>query len=104
MQIRLPPLPQRMTSFSAMTASEFVRMNRALIPAAMLDAFEQMEDDIAGLEHIKEMHEKREERQDEQLYFARNLVQELDAFAKANLSKAKLAAYQRLRDNTSFEL
>ena len=61
-------------------------------------------DYIKQLENENKKLDSKNERLYEQLYFARELINSIDDFAKENLSKPKLKNYNIIRDNTYFEL
>ena len=90
--------------FSNMTLTEYLGLNQAIIPAelanymeALLVQINRQQQDIARLERSNEVIS-------EQLSFGRELVRNLDDYCERNLSKAKLVGYQRLRDDTQFEI
>ena len=90
--------------FSNMTLTEYLGLNQAIIPAelanymeALLVQINRQQQDIASLERSNEVIS-------EQLSFGRELVRNLDDYCERNLSKAKLVGYQRLRDDTQFEI
>ena len=90
--------------FSNMTLTEYLGLNQAIIPAelanymeALLVQINRQQQEIARLERSNEVIS-------EQLSFGRELVRNLDDYCERNLSKAKLVGYQRLRDDTQFEI
>ena len=90
--------------FSSMTITEYLGLNQAIIPAelanymeALLVQINSQQQEIARLERSNEVIS-------EQLSFGRELVRNLDDYCERNLSKAKMVGYQRLRDDTQFEI
>lgn len=90
--------------FSSMTITEYLGLNQAIIPAelanymeALLVQINNQQQEIARLERSNEVIS-------EQLSFGRELVRNLDDYCERNLSKAKMVGYQRLRDDTQFEI
>ena len=93
-----------MLAFTNMTPEEFLRLNAEAIPAEVLKYLGGFEFKIAELEEKVEELERSDELAWEQVSFARDLVEQVDAFAEDNLSKDKLKVYNQIRENTYFEV
>jgi hypothetical protein len=63
-----------------------------------------MVDQLITLEKYNKVLEHNLELAEEQIDFARNLVEELDQFAEQNLSKVKMKVYNQIREDTYFEV
>jgi hypothetical protein len=90
--------------FSNLTPQEYFYLNQDRIPAEIQDKFQEMVDRLISLEKDNEVLRRNLELAEEQIDFARNLVEEIDAFAEENLSKAKKKVYDQIRENTYFEI
>ena len=83
-----------MLNFSNLTPAEVLRYAAIEgVPEPLLKLIERMNDEICELEV---------EVAEEQVYFARELVEAIDDWA-TELPKTKQAAYKVIRDNTQFE-
>lgn len=93
-----------MISFSNITIEEFIRLNADILPIEVLNCIAGFSKKISELEEEVEQLRRSDELAWEQVEFARNLIQQLDSFAKNNLSKPKQKMYNQLRENTYFEV
>ena len=90
-------------SFSNMTIEEFVSLNIDNIPPELIKTLDEKLNYIKQLEDENEKLNSKNDLVDEQLYFARELISNIDDFAEENLSKPKLKKYNIIRENTYFE-
>lgn len=89
---------------SNLTAEEYFHLNQDKIPTEIQDKFQEMLDRLINLEEENKVLARNLELAEEQIEFARNLVEELDQFAEQNLSKVKMKVYNQIRENTYFEV
>ena len=89
--------------FSSMTADEFVRLNQDNIPEVIQQFLQQQQDMIAELKYDLQVSNKKREMFQEQVYFAQDLVESIDVFARDNLSKRLQKEYTKIRECTYFE-
>ena len=89
---------------SNLTAEEYFYLNQDKIPTEIQDKFQEMVDRLISLEKENKGLRRNLELAEEQIDFARNLVEEIDAFAEENLSKVKMKVYNQIRENTYFEV
>lgn len=90
-------------NFSSLTPQEYFYLNQDKIPTEIQDKFQELVDQLEELKEENKVLERNLELAEEQIDFARNLVEEIDAFAEENLSKAKKKVYDQIRENTYFE-
>ena len=90
--------------FSSMTITEYLGLNQAIIPAELANYMEALLVQINSQQQGIARLERSNEVISEQLSFGRELVRNLDDYCERNLSKAKMVGYQRLRDDTQFEI
>lgn len=91
-------------SFSNMTIEEFINLNIDNIPPEIIKALDEKLSYIKQLEDENKKLDSKNDMLNEQLCFARELITNIDDFAKENLSKPKLKKYNIIRENTYFEL
>ena len=91
-------------SFSNMTIEEFIALNIDNIPPEIIKTLDEKLNYIKQLEDENEKLNSKNDMVHEQLCFARELISNIDDFAKENLSKPKLKKYNIIRENTYFEL
>lgn len=90
-------------NFSSLTAQEYFYLNQDRIPTEIQDKFQELVDQLEELKEENKVLERNLELSEEQIDFARNLVEEIDAFAEQNLPKVKKKVYDQIRENTYFE-
>lgn len=93
-----------MITFSNITPEEFLRLNENSIPSEVLKYFNMFSEQIKELQKEVEQLSRSEELAWEQASFARDLVEQLDAFAENNLLNDDLEMYNQIRENTYFEV
>ena len=92
-----------MFNFSNLTPAEVLRYAAIEgVPEPLLKLVERMNDEICELEVEVAKAKRQIEIAEEQVYFARELVEAIDDWA-TELPKTKQAAYKVIRDNTQFE-
>ena len=92
-----------MYNFSNMTPAEVLRYAAIDgVPEPLLKLIERMNDEICELEAEAVKAKRQIEIAEEQVYFARELVEAIDNWT-TELPKTKQAAYKVIRDNTQFE-
>ena len=95
-----------MLNYSNLTVAEVLRYGTLDgLPEPQLkliELIEQMNDEICELEAEAAKAERQIEIAEEQVYFARELVEVIDNWT-TELPKTKQAAYKVIRDNTQFE-
>ena len=92
-----------MLNFSNLTPAEVLRYAAIEgVPEPLLKLVERMNDEICELEVEAAKAERQIEIAEEQVYFARELVEAIDNWT-TELPKTKQAAYKVIRDNTQFE-
>lgn len=92
-----------MLNFSNLTPAEILRYATLEgVPEPLLKLIEKMNDEICELEIAATRANRQIEIAEEQVYFARELVEAVDDWAKG-LPKTKQIAYKVIRDNTQFE-
>ena len=92
-----------MLNFSNLTPAEVLRYAAIDgVPEPLLKLIERMNDEICELEVEAAKAKRQIEFAEEQVYFARELVEAIDKWAE-ELPKTKQAAYKVIRDNTQFE-
>lgn len=92
-----------MLNYSNLTVSEVLRYGTLDgLPEPLLKLIERMNDEICELEAEAAKAERQIEIAEEQVYFARELVEAIDDWT-TELPKAKQAAYKVIRSNTQFE-
>lgn len=92
-----------MLNFSNLTPAEVLRYAAIEgVPEPLLKLIERMNDEICELEAEAAKAKRQFEFAEEQVYFARELVEAIDKWT-TELPKTKQAAYKVIRDNTQFE-
>ena len=92
-----------MLNFSNLTPAEVLRYAAIEgVPEPLLKLIERMNDEICELEAEAAKAKRQIEIAEEQVYFARELVEAIDEWT-TELPKTKQAAYKVIRDNTQFE-
>ena len=92
-----------MLNFSNLTPAEVLRYAAIEgVPEPLLKLIERMNDEICELEAEAATAKRQIEIAEEQVYFARKLVEAIDNWT-TELPKTKQAAYKVIRDNTLFE-
>ncbi len=92
-----------MLNFSNLTPAEVLRYAAIEgVPEPLLKLVERMNDEICELEVEVAKAKRQIEIAEEQVYFARELVEAIDDWA-TELPKTKHAAYKVIRANTQFE-
>ena len=92
-----------MINFSNLTPDEVLRYAAIEgVPEPLLKLIERMNDEIYDLKFEVANARHQIEIAEEQVYFARELVEAIDDWA-TELPKTKQAAYKVIRDNTQFE-
>lgn len=92
-----------MLNFSNLTTDEVIRYAAIDgVPEPLLKLIERMNDEICELEAEASKAKRQIEIAEEQVYFARELVEAIDKWAE-ELPKTKQATYSEIRDNTQFE-
>lgn len=92
-----------MFNFSNLTPAEVLRYAAIEgVPEPLLKLVERMNDEICELEVEVAKAKRQIEIAEEQVYFARELVEAIDGWA-TELPKTKQAVYKVIRDNTQFE-
>ena len=92
-----------MFNFSNLTPAEIMRYATLEgVPEPLLKLIERMNDEIYDLEAEAAKAKHQIEFAEEQVYFARELVEAIDDWT-TELPKTKQAAYKVIRDNTQFE-
>ena len=92
-----------MLNFSNLTPAEVIRYAAIDgVPEPLLKLLERMNDEICELKIESAKAKRRIEIAEEQVYFARELVEAIDNWTK-ELPKTKQAAYKVIRDDTQFE-
>ena len=89
---------------NGLTPREYFRVYGDELPAPAQTLISDLMDEVEEYENDEKGNKRENEIREEQLYFARELVESLDLWAKANLPKTKLKEYMILRDNTQFEI
>lgn len=88
---------------SNLTPQEYFRLHSDKIPTEIQDKFQETVERLTDLEKDHEVLQDSLALAEEQIIFARNLVEEIDRFAEQNLSKAKMKVYNRIREDSYFE-
>ena len=91
-------------NISNLTAQEYFYLNQDKIPTEIQDKFQELVDQLEELKEENKAVRRNLELAEEQISFARNLVEEIDRFAEQNLSKVKKKVYDQIRENTYFEV
>ena len=92
-----------MFNFSNLTPAEFIRYAAIVgVPEPLLKLIERMYDEICELEAEAAKAKLQIEIAEEQVYFARELVEAIDKWT-TELPKTKQTAYKVIRENTQFE-
>ena len=92
-----------MLNFSNLTPAEVLRYAAIDgVPEPLLKTIERMNDEICELEAEAAKAERQIEIAEEQVYFARELVEAIDNWT-TELPKTKQAEYKVIRYNTQFE-
>ncbi len=92
-----------MLNFSNLTTDEVIRYADIYgVPGPLLKMIEQLNAQISEMEVEASKAKRQIEIAEEQAYFARELIGEIDKWAEG-LPKTKQAAYKVIRDNTQFE-
>lgn len=84
-----------------LTNEEFLQYN--ITDEKIAKRFSNLLDDIEQSQNKNVKNDKRIETLLEQIYFVRELIEELQNWSVENLSKAKLKQFNSLIDNSSFE-
>lgn len=92
-----------MLNYSNLTAEEVITLYRDTMPEPVLRALLAMEQQVAELKAQRQAVRRKEELMEDQLDFARNLVEAIDAWA-SELPAAKRKAYSVIRSDSSFEV
>lgn len=95
---------QQIRHFSSMTTDEFVRLNQDSIPEVIQQYLQQQQDKIVELQEELQVSNKKQEMLREQVYFAQDLVSNIDIFVSNNLSKRLQKEYAKIRECTYFEM
>ena len=92
-----------MLNYSNLTVAEVLRYGTFDgLPEPLLKLIEQMNDEICELEAEAAKAKRQIEIAEEQVYFARELVEAIDDWT-TELPETKQAAYKVIRNNTQFE-
>ena len=92
-----------MLNFSNLTPAEVLRYAAIEgVPEPLLNLIERMNDEICELEAEAAEAKRQIEIAEEQVYFARELVEAIDDWA-TELPKTNQAEYKVIRDDTQFE-
>ncbi len=92
-----------MLNYSNLTVAEVLRYGTLDgLPEPLLKLIERMNDEICELEAEAAKEKRQIEIAEEQVYFARELVEAIDDWT-TELPKTKQAAYKVIRGNTQFE-
>lgn len=91
-------------NFSNMTIDEYIRINRDIIPAQMIDLFEGYADKYATMQKELDVAKRKGEVLSEQIYFARELLGQIDEFVEdSKLSWKAKTQYDTIKENSMFE-